>query len=172
RKLFDIVWGCLTTIFACTWVSMHPNVPPPDQSWLAHLWRRLKMMLIAVLAPEVIVGFAARQWLVARSFSKGTYVRLAVILRTDIPARVEFNVSTTHGFFFCMGGFLTNIIDKSKGDVFSKGVALAQALWFVIQCLARIHQHLPVTELEVATLAFAVVNVFVWLLWWAKPLHV
>lgn len=47
RKLFDIIWGCLATIFACSWVSVHPNVPPPDQSQLALLWGRLKMMLIA-----------------------------------------------------------------------------------------------------------------------------
>jgi hypothetical protein len=74
RKLFDIVWGCLATIFACTWVSVHPNVPPPRQSWLALLWRRLEMMLIAVLAPELIVAFAARQFLAARRFSKGGLV--------------------------------------------------------------------------------------------------
>jgi hypothetical protein len=29
-----------------------------------------------------------------------------------------------------------------------------------------------VTELEVVTLAFAVVNIFIWLLWWGKPLDV
>jgi hypothetical protein len=28
------------------------------------------------------------------------------------------------------------------------------------------------TQLEVATLAFAVVNVFIWVLWWGKPLDV
>jgi hypothetical protein len=74
RKLFDIVWGCLATIFACNWVSVHPNVPPPRQSRLALFWRRLKMMLIAVLAPEIMVGFAARQFLTARRFSKGGLV--------------------------------------------------------------------------------------------------
>ncbi|KAJ7059186.1 hypothetical protein C8F01DRAFT_989765, partial [Mycena amicta] len=36
----------------------------------------------------------------------------------------------------------------------------------------RTAQHLPLTELEVATLAFAVVNMFTWLLWWAKPLDI
>ncbi|KAJ6565526.1 hypothetical protein DFH09DRAFT_875239, partial [Mycena vulgaris] len=61
RRLFDIVWGCLTTIFACTWVSVHPNVPPPNQSWLALLWRRLQMMFIVVIAPELMVAFPARQ---------------------------------------------------------------------------------------------------------------
>jgi hypothetical protein len=63
-------------------------------------------------------------------------------------------------------------MDKSKGDALSKGLTLAQGLWFTTQCLARVHQHLAVTELEVATLAFAVVNVFIWLLWWDKPLDV
>ncbi|KAJ7744366.1 hypothetical protein B0H16DRAFT_1463238 [Mycena metata] len=37
----------------------------------------------------------------------------------------------------------------------SPGVALAQGLWFTAQWLARAVQRLPVTELEVATLAFA-----------------
>jgi hypothetical protein len=65
-----------------------------------------------------------------------------------------------------------DIQDKSKGDALSKGVAMIQGLWFTIQCLARFQQHLPVTNLEVATLAFAVVNVFIWFLWWNKPLDV
>ncbi|KAJ6565519.1 hypothetical protein DFH09DRAFT_1314816 [Mycena vulgaris] len=185
RRMFDIIWGCLTTIFACTWVSVHPNVPPPDQSSLARLGRRLWMMFMAVIAPEVMVGFAARQFFVARSFSK------------------EFNLTFTHGFFFSMGGFVSqdghpiatfkqledpllgpeyhsaiskikvvDITARSKGDALSKGVALTQGLWFITQCLARVHQHLPVTELEVATLAFAIVNVFIWLIWWEKPLDV
>ncbi|KAJ7903370.1 hypothetical protein B0H14DRAFT_2328944, partial [Mycena olivaceomarginata] len=181
RKLFDIVWGCLATIFACTWVSVHPNVPPPHQSWLVLLWRRLKMMLTAVLAPEVIVAFAARQFLAARRFS------------------IEYKISKTHGFFLSMGGFwlschnqeqlddspvgpeflatirsidAEDIMDKSKGDALSKGLALAQGLWFCVQYFARIHKHLAVTQLEVATLAFAVVNVFIWALWWGKPLGV
>ncbi|KAJ6573063.1 hypothetical protein DFH09DRAFT_916258 [Mycena vulgaris] len=162
RRLFDIVWGCLATIFACTWVSVHPNVPPPDQGWLALLWRRLRMMLMAVIAPEVMVGFAVRQIFVARKFSK------------------EFDLSFTHGFFFSMGGFVSqighpiatfkqlkdsvlgpeylsairqvkvaDIMDKSKGDTLSKGVALMQGLWFITQCLARVHQHLAVTKLLV-----------------------
>ncbi|KAJ6552224.1 hypothetical protein DFH09DRAFT_925333, partial [Mycena vulgaris] len=184
--MFDIVLGCLTTIIACTWVSVHPNVPSPGQSWLALLWRRLRLMLVAIIAPELIVGFAARQFFVARRFSK------------------EYGVPISHGFFFSMGGFVSQagypiatkqqlahppplgsdyisairkikteeIMDKSKGDTLSKGVALVQGLWFTTQCLARVSQHLPITSLEVTTLAFAVVNIFTRLLWWGKPLGV
>ncbi|KAJ7219864.1 hypothetical protein C8J57DRAFT_1731930 [Mycena rebaudengoi] len=180
RKLFDIVWGCLVTIFACTWVSVHPNVPPPNKSPLALLWRRLKMMLIAIIAPELMVGFAARQFFVSQWYAK------------------KHKISRTHGFFISMGGFVSHvghhpvttldavhdyldaicavdvedIKDKSKGDVLSKGVAFAQGAWFMTQCFARLAQNLPVSELEIATLAFAVVNVFIWLLWWNKPLDV
>ncbi|KAJ7488934.1 hypothetical protein FB451DRAFT_1080401 [Mycena latifolia] len=185
RGLFTIIWGCLTTIFASTWVSVHPNVPPTDKGSLALFWRRLWIMLIAVIAPEVIVGFAARQLFSARTSSK------------------EYGVSLTHAFFFEMGGFVSHsghpiatskqlddpllgpkylsamkkvkvedIWDKSKGDALSKGVALAQGLWFTTQCLARVYQNLPVTELEVATLAFAVINILIWILWWGKPYNV
>ncbi|KAJ7888375.1 hypothetical protein B0H14DRAFT_2693790 [Mycena olivaceomarginata] len=140
RRLFDIVWGCATTIFAATWVSVHPN------NWLALLWRRLKMMLVAVIAPEVMVGFATRQFVMARY---GSNERSQ--LRIYASAIKEIQVGA--------------IKDKSKGDALSKAVALFQGLWFITQCIARATQHLPVMELEVATLAFAVVNIFIWLLW-------
>ncbi|KAJ7735146.1 hypothetical protein B0H16DRAFT_1327181, partial [Mycena metata] len=51
--------------------------------------------------------------------------------------------------------------DKSNSDTLSKGVAFLQGLWFVAQCLTRFFQYLPVTQLEVATLAFAVLNVLI-----------
>ncbi|KAJ7659894.1 hypothetical protein B0H17DRAFT_866466, partial [Mycena rosella] len=189
RKLSDIILGCLTTIFACTWVSVHPNVPAPGQSAVRLALRRFMIMMVGVIAPEVVVFFAARQFLVSRKFAE------------------TFGVSMTHGFFFSMGGFVAylfghpplppseiddqihnktgaaylsdmravsaeEIMDRSKGDGLSKGVALLQGLWFITQSLTRQIQHLPITELEVATLAFATLNIFTWLLWWNKPLDV
>ncbi|KAJ7890046.1 hypothetical protein B0H14DRAFT_2690425 [Mycena olivaceomarginata] len=156
RRLFDIVWGCATTIFAAN---------------LALLWRRLKMMLVAVIAPEVMVGFAARQ-----------------LIRDLENTR----------FFVCMGGFVTRgkhpiverrqlriyasaikeiqvgaIKDKSKGDALSKAVALFQGLWFITQCIARATQHLPLTETRSCdTCICRLSTFFIWLLWWGKPLDV
>ncbi|KAF8217232.1 hypothetical protein K438DRAFT_1748324 [Mycena galopus ATCC 62051] len=172
RQLFDVVWGCLVTIFACTWVSVHPNVPPADQSWLALRWRRLKMTLFGIIAPEIMAGFADN------SREPGCYRRnvdsprhmvflfawAALSRRRDIPLRPKNNSIIKLS--------VEDIMDKSKGDVLSKGVALAQGLWFITQCVARVYLRLAVTEPEVATLGFAIVYIFIWLLWWDKPLDV
>ncbi|KAJ7037590.1 hypothetical protein C8F04DRAFT_952416, partial [Mycena alexandri] len=179
RTLFDIVWGCLATIFACTWVALHQNVPDPKLGSLSLFLRKIRMMLMMIMAPELVVSLALRQFICAIWISK------------------EFRVSKTHGFFCTMGGFVTpdghpiakaqqlpmyisairlveeaDIRDRSKGDALSKGVAIVQALWFMTQCFARLSQHLPITELEVATLAFAIVSIFIRLLWLWKPLDV
>jgi hypothetical protein len=64
------------------------------------------------------------------------------------------------------------IQDKSKGDGLSKTFALVQTMWFILQCISRATENLPVTELEVATCAFAVLNFATYILWWNKPLNV
>ncbi|TFK60565.1 hypothetical protein BDN72DRAFT_779268, partial [Pluteus cervinus] len=64
------------------------------------------------------------------------------------------------------------INDHSKGDILSKGIVALQTTWFVFECLARLHQGLPLLELEVVTLAFAVLNTLTYAFWWHKPLNV
>jgi hypothetical protein len=64
------------------------------------------------------------------------------------------------------------IKDKSKGDAVTKGLVLVQTTWFLLQCVARGAQHLFLTELELATAAFALLNVITYALWWDKPLNV
>lgn len=58
----------------------------------------------------------------------------------------------------------------SKGDGLSKTIVIGQTLWFVAQCVSRAIQGLRVTELELVTLAFALLNGFMYFLWWDKPL--
>ncbi|KAJ7800100.1 hypothetical protein B0H14DRAFT_2220783, partial [Mycena olivaceomarginata] len=122
--------------------SVHPNVPGTKQGQLALTWRRLGLMLTAVIAPELIAGFAARQFLDSQWFSESKF-----------SLHAEYDVSITHSFFFAMGGFVSadgrhpivteeqlrlrpeylaaiqsirveDIEDKSKGDSLSKGLAV------------------------------------------------
>lgn len=61
------------------------------------------------------------------------------------------------------------IEDKSKGDALSKGIALLQLTWFIVQIIARAAQGLAVTELELTTAALAGLNSIMYIFWWNKP---
>jgi len=64
------------------------------------------------------------------------------------------------------------IADRSKADVLSKGFVLLQTGWFIAGCIGRGREGLPLTEMEVMTLAFAVLAGIVCWLWWDKPMDV
>ncbi|KAI9439388.1 hypothetical protein F5148DRAFT_862447 [Russula earlei] len=189
RSLWDIIWSCAVTILLCTWVSVHPNIPSPDERWPRVTLRRVGLMLAALFVPEVMIGWALRQ-------------RQAAV---DLAERHKGEGWTiTHGFFATMGGFMEyegnrpirvllpgqldgysltgngdfpriakeEIEDKSKGDAISKSLVILQTGWFVTQCIARGTKGLPITELELVTVALAALNFVMYLLWWDKPLNV
>ncbi|KAI0069304.1 hypothetical protein BV25DRAFT_1818295 [Artomyces pyxidatus] len=116
--------------------------------------------------------------------------------------RLRGKWTTKHGFFIIMGGFhfyedgeplhplpwwdvvelvkLGNLVPPteaeirgwSQGDVLSKAIAIIQTLWFVIQCVARRFEGLPITQLEVMTLAYTVITVAMYVAWWDKPQNI
>lgn len=62
RTVLDIIWSCLATTFACTWVSVHPNVPFKGEGSGTLLKRRLFLMFFSILAPEFMIMWAFKQW--------------------------------------------------------------------------------------------------------------
>lgn len=87
-----------------------------------------------------------------------TYDKLKTLIRTgqvDIPRITERSIN-----------------DKSKGDYLSKCLVVVQTTWFIVQCGARWALGLPLAELEVVTLAFAVLNAITYALWLNKPQNV
>jgi hypothetical protein len=62
-----------------------------------------------------------------------------------------------------------DIENRSRGDVLSKGIALLQLAWFILQLLARHIQKLPITLLELDTLAVVILTCIAYGLWWKKP---
>ena len=64
------------------------------------------------------------------------------------------------------------IKDKGKSDWLAKSLVLLQTSWFVMQCIARGIEHLPVTHLEIVTLAYAAINFVIYIFWWNKPLNI
>ncbi|KAG1829917.1 hypothetical protein DFJ58DRAFT_908875 [Suillus subalutaceus] len=172
RTLWAIVSNSVITVYACIYTAIHPNIPSPKDSTLTILRRRLWIMIVALLAPELIVVWTTRQWL------NNTWTQ-------------------THSFFVLMGGFMlyvdeepycplqpnhmlklihegcidaptltaNEINDKSKGNAISKGL-------FVMQFVTRVIYHLRITQLEVGTFIFAVFTFLTYAMWWNKPLDV
>ncbi|KAG2111471.1 hypothetical protein DEU56DRAFT_920002 [Suillus clintonianus] len=70
RTLWNIISSSVLTIFACTYSSIHPNIPSPKDSPFCILRRRLVIMIVALIAPELVVVWAMRQWLSARKVTK------------------------------------------------------------------------------------------------------
>ena len=147
-------------------------------------------MAYVLIAPEIVIGWAARQHFGAKYFAK---------------QHQERGWTMTHAFFIIMGGLSLHdeqgtplrilepneleslskagrikwpsiteaeIQDRSKGDQLSKGIVLIQTSWFVTQCIVRGAYKLEVTELEVTTLAFTTITGVIYYLWWNKPLNI
>ena len=62
RSIWDILWSCLATMFTVTWVSVHPNAPSLEEPSYVIFRRRVFLMSIALLAPELMVLWAFKQW--------------------------------------------------------------------------------------------------------------
>ena len=83
RTIWNITWSCLITIFSCTWVDFHPNIPCPKkkkktrncfQKWvwnplLSFSEYRLPLFVCALLVPEYVLAWEiiqyARAWKIA-----------------------------------------------------------------------------------------------------------
>lgn len=62
-----------------------------------------------------------------------------------------------------------DIADKNKADWMIKSVACVQVTWLCVQVISRLVLRLPVTNLELFTLAMAFCALGISLAWWHKP---
>ncbi|KAF8241367.1 hypothetical protein K440DRAFT_665348 [Wilcoxina mikolae CBS 423.85] len=83
--------------------------------------------------------------------------------------------------FLCMikHGFLSpdivsqqDIADKNKSDALGKFLACAQALWMMVNVLARIASRLPITLLELHVILHVVCTIVTYGFFWFKPLSI
>jgi hypothetical protein len=69
RSVWNIVWTCVVTIVACSWVSVHPNIPAPGKKEWQVALMRLELMIWTIIAPEMMIFWAIRQWIGARKLA-------------------------------------------------------------------------------------------------------
>jgi hypothetical protein len=113
RSIQCIVWSCLSTIFLCTWVAVHPNIAfrpeKPNMGWrerwiwdpLHHFWSyKLPLFMWALVIPEYILSWSIRQFIVAGKIrKKGECLLLACRIRVTecrTSTRVDENTRILH----------------------------------------------------------------------------
>lgn len=90
----------------------------------------------------------------------------------------SFCLLTAHNFAECENVFEPlslseeDLKDKSKTDYFAKGVAVLQISQLILSLIARKFRHLDFSQLETATLVFAVCGVMTYFCNWYKPHNV
>jgi len=68
RTQWSIIYSCLATIFACTWVSFHPDIPDRTHTqWRIRVTRVLSVF-VSFLVPELTVAKAASEYWKVREY--------------------------------------------------------------------------------------------------------
>jgi hypothetical protein len=110
RGLSDIILSCLATLLSCTWIALHPNIPGPSETWLKITLRQFGLMILALIAPELIVVWAMRQWIssriIANRYESANLLVSYLLMILRLYFASGYRWTQTHGFFALMGGFM------------------------------------------------------------------
>lgn len=75
RDTVSLVISCVLTLGLCVYSALHLNVPPKDETYFGAFWRQTKWCFIALLAPELVLYMAWKQWASARSLFRAEKIR-------------------------------------------------------------------------------------------------
>ena len=66
RGTGSVLYSCVFTLGLCVWTALHLNIPPHGEGSWARWLRKVKWLLIALFAPEVVLYTAWYQFYHAR----------------------------------------------------------------------------------------------------------
>lgn len=62
RGTFRLLISCLITLSLCAWTALHLNIPPAGLSTIQWYQKKIKWLLMGILAPELVAFAAWDQW--------------------------------------------------------------------------------------------------------------
>ncbi|KAK4224808.1 hypothetical protein QBC38DRAFT_538213 [Podospora fimiseda] len=192
RGSWDIIWTSLVTIFICTFTLQCLNAPAKQDTLFILFRRRVLWMALAIIAPEIVVTYAAGQWSRARhslkEFHNAGYQQwtMRMAFFADMGG---FVLETTDGMSFPLNAKqlhwlvinnhipypqtdVDEIWDKSKQDRFSRLVTAFQVGYTILHAVGRVAQQLAITTLELNTLGIIFCSLMTSFAWLHKPADV
>lgn len=70
RGTWNILSNCIFTLSLCVFTAIHLNVGPPGETGLQFWLRKLKWVIVATFAPEMVLYTAGKQWFSATRLCK------------------------------------------------------------------------------------------------------
>jgi hypothetical protein len=67
RGTASLLYNNLLTLFLCSWSAVHLNVAADGDADLKIKLRKIKWMIVTILAPEFVATYAFRDWCYARA---------------------------------------------------------------------------------------------------------
>ncbi|KAK6957611.1 hypothetical protein Daesc_000398 [Daldinia eschscholtzii] len=114
RGTSDILWSCILTLTACIYTSLHLDIGR-ESGWKQRLQRKAKWVIIAILAPEIVVFMAFSQLLKARQLVKKLNMEREIRKKKgENNVCPEFDLR--YGFFVIMGGLQVSYSDIANED--------------------------------------------------------
>lgn len=224
RSSWDILWTCLSTIFACTWTLLHMDVPPRNMSVARCTINKIRLWVLTILAPEIMFLRATSQLADAKTLrkvcnkaqntrdTKSSEPKLWLSQRTTPLERVQHldhvdlhpvHTEWTLRQCFCViaGGLVLqtqdqwiytiqprdmklliqagivhcsdfrdqDIEDRAKVDSLAKFFTVLQSTWFLCNVIIRWAYELPVSPIELSTVAYVACAILIYGVWWYKP---
>ncbi|EME79955.1 uncharacterized protein MYCFIDRAFT_211918 [Pseudocercospora fijiensis CIRAD86] len=194
RGTIDILWSCLSALLLALWTMLHLNVPAETDTWMTVFWRKLRWLILGVLAPELPMlfacaqyasakrsvadfaklGYTTKQWSLCHGFcaDSGGYVLQPLYSQSFPITAKQLHYLVQHGYVSIPKTTRREIWDKSKADSVGKLLTFLQCGWLVVQSIGRAITHLPITPFELSTLALTCSALCTLGFWWNKPLDV
>ncbi|KAN0076543.1 hypothetical protein V8E54_006685 [Elaphomyces granulatus] len=66
RGTASVLYTCLITIFLCVWSAMHINIPERNKSKTENFFYKVKIAVLAIIAPEFVFAIAFDSYLSIR----------------------------------------------------------------------------------------------------------
>jgi hypothetical protein len=70
RGTASLLYNNLLTLFLCSWSAVHLNVAADGDTGMTIKLRKIKWMIVTILAPEFVATYAFRDWCCARELRK------------------------------------------------------------------------------------------------------
>ncbi|TAQ90572.1 hypothetical protein B7494_g1095 [Chlorociboria aeruginascens] len=116
RGTWSLVYSNVFTILVCVYTAIHMNIPPIGDTNLMCWARKIKWVIIAIFAPEIVVFTAFLQWLKARTFLAKL---LKIVSENENPNVMNFHeldgsesrFDMLYAYYTVMGGFVIDVED-------------------------------------------------------------